>query len=111
MADHEVEVYVPPRFTVFNDTQEAVIVHLIVDVVSGTLFESVEAHMSFKDKDLMLQLVWSPSRARTIKYNELNGKSIEPSEHPLWGKRNEQAGLYHDSLPGGCYILYGIEEL
>lgn len=111
MSEHELEVYIPTRFSELNDTEEGQFVELIVDVVDGTLFETIEAHLSFGGKELMLSLVWSPSRVRTISYTELNGKPIEPSEHPLWGKRNEQAGLYHDSLPGGCYILYGLEEL
>lgn len=60
----------------------------------------------FDEKTWQLTLSWSPSRSgdERIPWNELDGKIINAREHPLYGTKNEQAGLYHATLPAGCYI-------
>lgn len=61
----------------------------------------------FGDNTYKLVLSWSPSRAgeERIPWGTLDGKEIDPTKHPLFGTKNEQAGLYHETLPPGCYVV------
>lgn len=82
--------------------------------ISGELFsESLECTIEFGEELLLLNLSWSPSRAGSekIPYTTLNGKPIEVKDHPLYGTKNEQDGLYHPTLPAGCYILRGVKAI
>jgi hypothetical protein len=82
--------------------------------ISGELFsESVECTLDYGGDLLLLHLSWSPSRAGSekIPYTTLDGKPIEVKDHPLYGTKNEQEGLYHPTLPAGCYVLRGVKAI
>lgn len=59
------------------------------------------------NRQFKLVLSWSPSRAgdERISWTQLNGETIDAKDHPLYGTKNEQTGLYHKTLPPGCYIV------
>lgn len=80
---------------------------LAVKPVEGERFsQRFVVTTEFDSKTYKLVLSWSPSRAgeERIPWSSLDGKPINPREHPLYGTKNEQAGLYHDTLPAGCYV-------
>lgn len=76
-------------------------------IVDGEHFsQKFVIETDFDEKSWRLTLSWSPSRAgdERIPWSELDGISIKARDHPLYGTKNEQSGLYHDTLPAGCYI-------
>ena len=82
---------------------------ILVQVEEGERFSSrlVVRVNDFGGKNFRLVLSWSPSRAgdERISWSKLDGKTIDASKHPLYGTKNEQAGLYHETLPAGCYVI------
>lgn len=76
-------------------------------VVEGERFsQRLVVETYFDDNWWRLTLSWSPSRAgdERIPWDKLNKKQIDARNHPLFGTKNEQAGLYHETLPAGCYV-------
>ena len=82
---------------------------ILVQVLEGERFSSrlVVLVNDFGGNDYKLVLSWSPSRAgdERISWSKLDDKPIDSSKHPLFGTKNEQAGLYHETLPAGCYVI------
>lgn len=109
----EFEVFIPEDGH-FNGPPGGAIAIFQVQNINGELFsESLECTMDFGEELLLLNLSWSPSRAGSekIPWNMLNGKPIDSKDHPLYGTKNEQDGLYHPTLPAGCYVLRGVKVI
>ena len=110
----ELEVFITENEYFPNIPLGGAIVVLSGQNISGELFsESLECTIEFGEELLLLNLSWSPSRAGSekIPYTILNGKPIEVKDHPLYGTKNEQDGLYHPTLPAGCYVLRGVKAI
>lgn len=103
-----VEVYFSAGTHLGVEFETAGSVLLPVDrVIEGERFsQRFVIETEFDEQNWELTLSWSPSRAgdERIPWNKLDGKEINARDHPLFGTKNEQAGLYHGILPAGCYV-------
>ena len=108
MTVESVEIYFSEGTHLGVDFTESGSVILPVDeVLDGERFsQRLVIRTDFDEKSWKLTLSWSPSRAgdERIPWNLLDGKTIDARKHPLFGTKNEQAGLYHQTLPAGCYV-------
>lgn len=112
-----IEIYVPEGCDFFGTEGDRVDgeIHLMeVAMGEGERFSRIEAYWDdVADDTYLLQLTWLPRRAgkEKIPLTTLDGKEIDPPKHPLWGTKNEIAGVYHPTLPAGCYRLDSWDQL
>jgi hypothetical protein len=125
ITEEEIEIYFTKGEHLGVPFSESGIVSLGVLPVSGERFGSCFTVLveDFGGSSFELKLTWSPSRAgdERIPWNRMitnspdgktiYGKEIDAREHPLFGTKNEQEGLYHPTLPAGCYILREVREI
>ena len=108
MTEEFVEVYFSEGTHLGVEFTESGSVILPVDeVLEGERFsQRFVIRTDFDEKSWKLALSWSPSRAgdERIPWSRLDNKPIDARDHPLYGTKNEQAGLYHETLPAGCYV-------
>ena len=107
----EIEIYFPigSHFggELVTEDKGGIGVMFVIPVEGDEFSQRYVVLAEFADRQFKLVLSWSPSRAgdERIPWDKLDGKTIDPREHPLYGTKNEQAGLYHKTLPPGCYIV------
>ena len=108
MTEEFVEVYFSTGTHLGVEFTESGSVILPVDeVLEGERFsQRFVIRTDFDEKSWKLALSRSPSRAgdERIPWSRLDNKPIDARDHPLYGTKNEQAGLYHETLPAGCYV-------
>jgi hypothetical protein len=88
-------------------TENGSVILPVDSVLEGERFsQRFVIQTDFGNESWKLVLSWSPSRAgdERISWGHLDGKPIDARKHPLYGTKNEQAGLYHETLPAGCYV-------
>ena len=88
-------------------TKSGSVILPVDEVLEGERFsQRFVIRTDFDEKSWKLVLSWSPSRAgdERIPWDRLDNKPIDARKHPLYGTKNEQAGLYHQTLPAGCYV-------
>ena len=111
-----IEIYLPKGCGFFGtggDTEDGEIHLMKVQMGEGERFSHIEAYYEEEGCTYLLQLTWCPRRAgkEKIPLTTLDGKEIDPTKHPLWGTKNEIAGVYHPTLPAGCYRLSSWDQL
>ncbi len=115
MAEEEIEIYFTKGKHLGVPFADSGIASLTVVPISGDRFSSCFTVLveDFGGSNFELILSWSPSRAgdERIPWSKLLKKEIDAREHPLFGTKNEQEGLYHPTLPAGCYIVREEKEV
>tara|TARA_B100000902_G_C26727357_1_gene629665 strand:- start:7 stop:363 length:357 start_codon:yes stop_codon:yes gene_type:complete len=111
-----IEIYVPEGSDFFGtegDKVDGEIHPMEVEMGDGERFSRTEAYWEEGDETYLLYLTWLPRRAgkEKIPLTTLDGKEIDPTRHPLWGTKNEIAGVYHHTLPAGCYRLDSWDQV
>lgn len=111
-----IEIYFPTEcdfYGLVGDVVDGEIRHTEVTIGEGERFSRIEAYWDAGVGTYLLQLTWRPRRAgkEKIPLTTLDGKEIDPTKHPLWGTKNEISGVYHPTLPAGCYYLDSWEQL
>ena len=111
-----IEIYFPEGSVFFDADGNKVdgeIHPMEVEMGEGERFSHTTAYWDSGDATYLLHLTWSPRRAgkEKIPLTTLDGKEIDPTKHPLWGTKNEIAGVYHPTLPAGCYRLDSWDQL
>ena len=111
----EIEIYFTKGTHIGVPFSESGIAPLEVTPLNGERFSASFTVLvkDFGGKSFELVLSWSPSRAgdERIPWNKMLKKEIDAREHPLFGTKNEQSGLYHPTLPAGCYIVREEKEV
>lgn len=111
-----IELYIPEGSGFFGTEGDKVDgeIHLMeVEMGEGERFSHIKAYWDHGVGIYLLNLTWLPRRAgkEKISLTTLDGKEIDPTKHPLWGTKNEIAGVYHPTLPAGCYRLDSWDQL
>ena len=112
-----IEIYFPKGCNFFGlegDKVDGEIHSMEVTISEGERFSHIKAYVDYQEVGTYhLHLTWSPRRAgkETIPLTTINGEEVEPTKHPLWGTKNEIAGVYHPTLPAGCYRLISWDQL